>query len=163
MSCGVSPFVYSVWNSLGFLNLAISFPILGKFLTTVSLNIFSCLFLWSSSGITVVWMFGAYYCPSCLWTLCPHLSHLFYSFFFFLFCFIYFHDSIFQHTDPFFCLSYSTVGSLQIVFNLKYCVIHYWLTFFFFFSYGFWLHVSFIFSIYFSSLVIGISIFFSRV
>ena len=37
---------------------AISFPILGKFLTIISSNIFSCLFLLSSSGIPMIRMLG---------------------------------------------------------------------------------------------------------
>ena len=44
----------------------------------------------------------------------------FHSFFFFPLCFIYFHHSIFHLTYPIFCHSYSTVGSLQIAFDLSY-------------------------------------------
>ena len=45
------------------------------------------------------------------------------SFFFFPLCFIYFCHSIFHLTYPIFCLSYSTVGSLQSDFDLSYCII----------------------------------------
>ena len=40
-------------------------------------------------------------------------------------CFIYFHHSIFHLTYTIFYLSYSTVGFLQGVFDLSYCIIHY--------------------------------------
>ena len=53
--------------------------------------------------------------------------------FFFPLSFIYFHYSIFYLTYPIFCLSYSTVGFLQSAFDLLYCIIHYWLTLFYFF------------------------------
>ena len=51
-------------------------------------------------------------------------------FFFFSLCFIYFYHSIFYLTYPIFCLHYSTVDSLQSVFDLIYCIIH-WSFFFF--------------------------------
>jgi len=52
------------------------------------------------------------------------------SFYFLLFSlsFIYFHHSTFLLTYSFFCLSYSIVVSLQSVFNLSYCIVHYRLT-----------------------------------
>ena len=40
-------------------------------------------------------------------------------------CLIYFYHSFFHLSYPLFCLSYSTVGSLQSVFNLSYCIVHY--------------------------------------
>ena len=46
-------------------------------------------------------------------------------FFFFPLCFIYFHHSIFHPTYPIFYLSYSTVGSLQSIFDLSCYIIHY--------------------------------------
>ena len=52
------------------------------------------------------------------------------SFFIFPLCFVYLHHSIFHLTYPIFCLSYSTVGSLQSIFDLSYYLIHYWLTLF---------------------------------
>ena len=53
---------------------------------------------------------------------------------FFPLWFIYFHHSIFQLTYPISCLSCSTVISLQSAFDLSYCIIHYWLTLFYFLS-----------------------------
>ena len=60
MSWGVSPWVYPVWDSLGFLDLVIiSFPILGKFSTIISSSIFSwSFFLSSSSGTPIILMLG---------------------------------------------------------------------------------------------------------
>ena len=59
----------------------------------------------------------------------PEVSEIvfisFNSFLFFPLCFIYFYHSIFYLTYPIFCLSYSTVGSLQSVFSLSYCIIYY--------------------------------------
>ena len=45
------------------------------------------------------------------------------SFFSFPCCYIYFHHSTFHLTYHIFCLSYSTVGSLQSAFDLIYCII----------------------------------------
>ena len=47
------------------------------------------------------------------------------SFFFFPLCFICLYHSILHLTYPIFCLSSSTVGSLQSAFDLSYCIIHY--------------------------------------
>ena len=129
MSCCVSPWVYPVCNCLGFLDwVAISFTILGKFSTIIS-SIFSWpFFLSSSSGTPMIQMLGAF-------NIVPEVSEVvlisFKSFFFFPLCFIYFHHSIFHLTYPIFCLSYSTVGSLQSAFDLSYLIIRYWLTFLF--------------------------------
>ena len=56
VSWGVSPWVYPVWDSLGFLTcVTISFPILGKFSTIISSSIFSWpFFLSSSSGTPMI-------------------------------------------------------------------------------------------------------------
>ena len=56
------------------------------------------------------------------------------SFLFFPFWFIYFHHSIFHLTYTFFCLSYSTLGSLQSAFDLCYFMINYWLILLYLFS-----------------------------
>ena len=57
MSWHVSPWNYPVWDSLRFLDLTISFPILGKFSTIFSSNIFSVPFFFSSSsGTPIIWM-----------------------------------------------------------------------------------------------------------
>ena len=99
----------------------ISFPILGKFSTIISSSIFSWpFFLFSSSGTPMIQMLG----HITLSQRSPNLSlFFFYSFFFFFsLCFIYFHHSIFHLTYPIFCLSYSTVGSLQSAFDLSYSI-----------------------------------------
>ena len=54
MSWCVSPWIYPVWDSLCFLDLIISFPILGKFSTIISSHIFSVPFFFSSSSGTPI-------------------------------------------------------------------------------------------------------------
>ena len=54
------------------------------------------------------------------------------SFFFFPLWFIYFYHSIFEFTNPIFCLCYSTICCLQSVFSFIYCSIQYILTLFLF-------------------------------
>ena len=60
MSWGVSPWVYPVWDSLGFWTwVIISFPILGKFSTVISSSIFSwSFFMFSSSRTPMIRMLG---------------------------------------------------------------------------------------------------------
>ena len=99
----------------------ISFPILGNFSTIISSSIFSWLFFLSSSGTPMIQMLG------CL-TLSRRslrLSSLLLILFFFSLCFIYFYHSVFYLSYAIFCLPHSTVGSLQRVFDLIYCIIHY--------------------------------------
>ena len=123
MSWGVSPWVYPVWDSLGFLDLVIiSFPILG--------SIFSwSFFLSSSSGTPMIQMLGHLILS---WRSLRLSSFLLICFPFFL------SDSfistilIFYFTNPIFCLRYSTICCLQNVFDLLYCIIHYILTLFLF-------------------------------
>ena len=99
---------------------AISFLILGKFLTIISSNIFSCtFFLCSSSETLMIQILGhltlsqrSLRLSSFVFILFSALLHLF-------------HHFVFHLTYPFFCLSYSIVGSLQSVFNLNYCIVHY--------------------------------------
>ena len=101
------------------------FPILEMFWTIISSSIFSYSFLLSStSGTPRIQMLG----HLTLFQRSLRLSSLLFILFFFQLCFIYFHHSIFHLTYPFFCFSYSTVGSLQDVFNLSYCIVHYWWT-----------------------------------
>ena len=50
----VSPWIYPLWDSLHFLGLTISFPLLGKFSTIISSNIFSVRFFFSSSSVTPI-------------------------------------------------------------------------------------------------------------
>ena len=80
-------------------------------------------------------------------------SFLLILFFLFPLYFIYFHHSIFHLNYPLFCLSYSTIGSLQSAFDLSYCIIHYSMSL---------LNIYCIFSILVSSLFICNSILFSR-
>ena len=130
MSWGVSPWVYpfrTLWVSWTWVTM--TFPILGKFLTIISSSIFSWSFLSSSSETYMIRMLGAF-------NIVPEVSEIvisFNSFFLFPLCFIYFYHSIFYLTNPICCLHYSTVGSLQGIFNLIYCIIHYILTLFYFF------------------------------
>ena len=96
----------------------ISFPILGKFSTIISLSIFSwpVFFFWDSYDSNV----GAFH-------IVPEVPEVvlisFNSFFFFPLWFFYFYHFIFYLTYPIFCLRYSTVGSLQSVFDLIYYII----------------------------------------
>ena len=123
MSWGVSPWVYPLWDSL-FLGLRWLFPLhfreifnyyLLKYFLMVFLFVF---FFWDSYDSNV----GAF-------NIVPEVSEVVLiflnSFLFFPLCFNFFHHSLFHLTYPIFCLSYSTVGSFQNVFDLSYCIIHY--------------------------------------
>ena len=150
MAWGVLPWVYPVWDSLCFLDLGDCFlPHLGKFSTIISLSIFWWSFFLSSSyGTPMIQMLGHLTLPQRSLRLS---SFLFILFSFFLLCFIYFYHSIFHLTYPLFSLSYSTVGSLQSVFDLIYYIIINWL---FFISSRSLLNFSCIFSILVSRLFI---------
>ena len=131
MSWGVSPWVYSVWDSLGFLDLGDYFlPHFREVFNYYFLKYFLMVFLfvfffWDSYDLNV----GVF---DILSQRSLRLSS-FNSFFFFPLCFIYFYHSIFYLTYPIFGFCYSTLGSLQHVFYLIYCIIHYILTLFYFF------------------------------
>ena len=123
MSWGVSPWVYPVWDSLGFLDLGGYFlpyfwEVFSYYLLEYLLMAFIFVSFWDSYDLNV----GMY-------NIVPEVSEVllisFNSFFFFSLCFIYFHHFIFYLTYPIFCLLYSTVGSLQNAFDLSYCIIHY--------------------------------------
>ena len=106
---------WTLWVSWNWV--ATSFPILGRFSTIISSSIFSWpFFLSSSSGTPMIQMLG----HLTLSQRSLRLSSFLLSPFLFL-CFIYFHHYIFHLTYPIFCLSYSTVGSLQNVFDLICC------------------------------------------
>ena len=98
--------------------LTVSFPILGKFLTIISSNIFSSPF----SFFSFFWYpynsnFGAFYVVPESLRLSSFLFILFS-----LFCSmaeISYH-SVFQVTYPFFCLRYSAIGSFQYIFHFSY-------------------------------------------
>ena len=134
MSWGVSPWVYPVWDSLGFLDLVIiSFPILGKFQIVISSSIFSwSFFLSSSSGTPIIRMFEHFILP---WRSLRLSSFVLIHFSFFL------SDSFISTILSSVSLilssasksSYSTICHLQSVSDLIYYIIHYILTLFYFF------------------------------
>ena len=86
--------------------LTTSFPILGKFSTIISSNIFSVPFFFSPSGTPNNSNVGVF-------SVVPEVSETvlnsFHSFSFIVLCSSYFHYLIFQVTYPFFCLSYSAI------------------------------------------------------
>ena len=126
MSWGVSPWVYPVWNSPGFLDLGDYFlphfrEVFNYYLLKYFLMdfLFVFFFFWDSYDSNV----GVF---SIVLEVSEVVLISFNSFLFFPLCFIYFHHStIFHPTYPIFCLSYSTVHSLQSAFDLSYCIIHY--------------------------------------
>jgi len=131
MSWGVSPWVYPVWDSLGFLDLGDYFlPHFREVFNYYLLKYFLLVFLF------VFFFWNSYDSNIGAFNIVPEVSESvlisFNLFFFFPLCFIYFYHSIFYFTYPIFCLCYSTVGSLQNVFYLVYCIIHYILTLYFF-------------------------------
>ena len=105
---------------------AITFPMLGRFSTIISSNIFSYPFFFSSSfGTPIIWML------MCL-MLSQHslrlFSFLFYFFSFILFHLNYFHHSIFQLIYPFFCFSSSLlVTSIMFLISVIALFIADWL------------------------------------
>jgi len=115
VSWDVSPWVYPVWNSLGFLDLNDYFfphfrEVFNYYLLKYFLMVFLFVFFfWDSYDSNV----GAFNIVS---EITETVLISFKSFFFFPLCFIYFYRSIFYLTNPIFCLHYSTVGSLQSVF-----------------------------------------------
>ena len=132
MSWGVSPWVYPVWDSLGFLDLGDYFlPHFREVFNYYLLKYFLMVFLF------VFFFCNPYDSNVVAFNIVLEVSEIvlisFNSFFYFPLCFIYFYHSIFYLTYPIFCLCYSTVGSLKSVFDLIYCIIHYILTLFYFF------------------------------
>ena len=122
MSWCVSLWVYPVWYSLRFLDLTISFPMLGKFLTIISSNIFSDPFFFSSSsGSTIIQMLVHLMLSQRSLRLSSILCILFS-----LFCSLAVISTslIFQLTYPFFCLSYSAIDSFSSIFYISNCVVH---------------------------------------
>ena len=129
MPWGLLPWIYPVWDSLGFLDLGGYFlshfrEVFNYYLLKYFLMAFLFVFFWNSYDSNV----GAFNIVQRSLRLSS-----FNSFFFFPLCFVYFHHSIFHLTYPIFCLSYSTVSSLQSAFDLSYCIIHCILTLFYFF------------------------------
>ena len=129
MSWGVLPWVYPVWDSLGFLDLGDYFlphfrEVLNYYLLKYFLKVFLFVFFWDSYDSNV----GAF-------NIVLEVSEIvlisFNSFFFFLSdSFV---STILSSTSLilFSASSYSTISSLQSVFDLIYCIIHYILTFYF--------------------------------
>ena len=114
MSWGVSPWVYPVWDSLGFLDLGGYFlPHFREVFNYYLLKYFLMAFLF------IFFFWDSYDSNVGVFNIVPEVSEVvlisFNSFFFFPLCFIYFYHSIFYLTYPIFCLRYSTVGSLQSV------------------------------------------------
>ena len=131
MSWGVLPWVYPVWDPMGFLGLGCYFLLhfrevfnyyVLKYFLMAFLFVF---FFWDSYdshvgafnivlAVSEVFLisFNSFFHFSCLlhlfppFYLLPHLSS----------------------TSLIFCFHYSTVGSLQSVFDLIYCIVHYLLT-----------------------------------
>ena len=130
MSWGVSPWVYPVWDSLGFLDLGDYFlPHFGKFSIIISSSIFSwSLFLSSSSRTLMIHMLG---CLTLFQRSLRLSSFLLIIFFFF---------PLFHLFPPFYLLPHLSYllpplfycGSLQSVFGLIYSIIHYILALFLF-------------------------------
>ena len=105
MSWGVSPWVYPVWDSLGFLDLDGYFlPHFREVFIYYLLRYFLMAFLSSSSGTPMMRMLG-------------HLTlsqrSLRFSLLLLILFSFFLHHSIFHLTYPIFCCSYSTVSSLQ--------------------------------------------------
>ena len=111
---GVLPWVYPVWDSLGFLDLGDYFLphyrgvfdyYLLKYFLMAFLFVF---FFWDSYDSNI----GAF-------NIVPEVFEVvlisFNSFFFFPLCFIYFHHSIFYLTYPIFCLIYSTIAPSRVI------------------------------------------------
>ena len=132
MSCSISPLVYPVWDSLGFLDLDDYFlphfrDVFNYYLLKYFLMVFLFVFFFGDSYDSNVGAFN----------IVPETPEVvlisFNSFFLFPLCLIYFYHSIFYLTYSLFCLHYSTVRYLQNVFDLIYCIINYILTLFYFF------------------------------
>ena len=132
MSWGVSPWVYPVWDSLGFLDLDDYFlPHFREVFNYYLLKYFLMHFLF------VFFFWDSYDSNVGVFFIVLEVSEIvlisFNSFFFFPLLFIYFFHSIFYFTNPISCLHYSTICCLQSVSDLIYCIIHYILTLFYFF------------------------------
>ena len=106
MSWGLLPWVYPVWDSLGFLDLGDYFlPHFREVFNYYLLKYFLMVFLSSSSGTPMIRMLG----HLTLFQRSLRLSSFLLIHFPFFLCFIYFYHSIFYLTYPIFCLCYSTV------------------------------------------------------
>ena len=117
----VSPWVYPVCDFLGFLDLGgYFFPHFREVFNYYLLKYFLMVFLYYSSGTPMIRMLGHLTLSQRSLRLSSLLLILF---FLFALCFIYFYHSVFYLSYAIFCLPHSTVGSLQRVFDLIYCII----------------------------------------
>ena len=132
MSWGVSPWVYPIWDSLGFLDLGDYFlphfrDVLNYYLLKYFLMVFLFVFFfWDSYDSNMG-------CLTLSWRSLRLSSFLLIRFSFFLSdSFI---STILSSTSRILssCLRYSTICSLQSVFDITYCIIHYILTLLYFF------------------------------
>ena len=118
---GVSPWVYSVWDSLGFLDFGDYFllhfrEVFNYYLLKYFLVVFLFVFL---SGTPMVQMLRHLTLSQRSLRLSSFLLILFFHFALFI-------STILSSTSHILVsLHYSTVGSLQNVFYLIYCIIHY--------------------------------------
>ena len=114
MSWGVSPWIYPVWDSLGFLDLGGYFlPHFREVFNYYLLKYFLMVFL-------LFFFFWDFYDSNVgVFDTVPEVSEVifisFNSFFFFPFCFIYLHHSIFHFTYPILYLSYSTLVPSRVL------------------------------------------------
>ena len=123
--------IYPVWDYLGFLDFSGYFlphfrEIFNYYLLAYFLMPFPFVFFCWDSYDSNVWAFNIVAEVSEIVLIC------FNSFFFFS-SLLHLFPPFFHLTYPLFCLSYSTVVSLQSAFDLSYCIIHYWSTFLYFF------------------------------
>ena len=141
MSWFVSPWIFLVWDSLGFLDLGGCFLHQGSFL--LSPHAFSCSFiLSSSSGMPMIWMLGQLIILSQRSLML--VSFLFMLFFFHFSFHYFFLFSFFPVSSIYFHLLSSSSLSFLLpqllycwfppkAFNLSYCIVHYWLIILYFF------------------------------
>ena len=117
MSWCVSPWVYLVQDSEGFLNVGGYFlshfrEVFVYYLLKYPLMPFPFVFFLD----TMIWILGPLmFSLKCLWDY-PNFFFCFFFFFFIVLCLSYSHHYIFQLTYLFFCVSYSV--SLLCIFNL---------------------------------------------
>ena len=115
MSWGVLPWVYPVWDSLGFLDLGGYFlPHFREIFSGYLLKYFFMVFLF------VFFFWDSYDSNIGVFHIVPEVSEVVLiplnSFIFFPLCFIYFYHSIFYLTYPIFCLCYLLLVPSRVFF-----------------------------------------------
>ena len=118
VSWAVSPWVYPVWNSLGFLDLGDYFlPHFREVFNYYPLKYFFMVFLF------VFFFWGSYYSNVGAFNIVPEVSEVVliscHSFFFFPLFHLFLPFYFIRHL-PIICLCYSIVGSLQSVFFISF-------------------------------------------